>query len=65
MNYAEEEERENKFTSFRSVFVAVSHQAKREREREREKDRKKERKKEITRVVCEPNFTVRFLLLKL
>ena len=59
MNYAEEEERENKFTSFRSVFVAVSHQAKRERER------KTERKKEITRVVCEPNFTVRFLLLKL
>ena len=40
-------------------------QRERERERERQKERKKERKKEITRVVCEPNFTVRFLLLKL
>ena len=36
-----------------------------QRERERERERQKERKKEITRVVCEPNFTVRFHLLKL
>ena len=47
------------------VFLLLFRIKQRERARERERERQKERKKEITRVVCEPNFTVRFLLLKL